>query len=60
MGVALLTPIRQRRKPEESVLYRVLAGHLDTFLDRLEHADTRAANTAAGDASASMRRPIRT
>ncbi len=42
MGVGLLTPIRQRRKPEESVLYRVLAGHLDTFLDRIEHDDTRA------------------
>jgi len=34
--VALSRPVRTRRKPEETVLYRVLAEHLETFLERTD------------------------
>ena len=38
---ALRLDTRQRRTPERTVLYRVLADHLETFLDRVAQNDFR-------------------
>jgi hypothetical protein len=40
--VAVLTKIWRRREPEATILYRVVAEHLETFLGRIADDDTRA------------------
>jgi hypothetical protein len=39
--VSICAPVRQRREPEKTVLYRVLQEHLETFLARIEADETR-------------------